>query len=396
MIAESPALLHSARPACPLHVLTLTPFFPVADDNAQGCFVSDPLPWTAQHGVTNTVVAVDPFYREKQLPEPEGARSLRLRYVSLPGGWGLSSAGYLLFRRLLPRLRALHTLKPIELIHAHSALPCGHAAQLLSRVMKIPFVVTVHGLDAFSTVQVRGRAGELCESVTRRVYQSARKVICVSATIRDRVLERAPDASTAVIYNGVDEKLFAPSDRSSPPDSILSVGNLIEIKGHDVTLRALARICSKRPETRLQVIGEGPQKAALQRMAAELGVANRVKFVDRQSRRAVADAMRASALFALPSSYEGLGCVYLEAMSCAKPVIGCYGQGISEIIKHGENGFLSFPGDDVGLSDIALDLLETPGKCQSVGRRARNTILQKHTLAHQAAQLAHSYHEACR
>ena len=135
----------------PLHVLTLTPFYPVSGDDAQGCFVAEPLAELARLGVANTVRAVQPFYRG-------GAAGQRLcgggatgAFFSIPGGRGLSSAGAFLFARLLPEIRRLHASKPLHVIHAHSALPCGHAATLLSRELKIPFVVTVHGLDAFST-----------------------------------------------------------------------------------------------------------------------------------------------------------------------------------------------------------------------------------------------------
>lgn len=133
----------------PLHVLSLTPFYPMRGDDAQGCFVSEPLSWLAQLGVANTVRAVQPFYRGGALSADSAVPAQWVRFFSLPGGWGLSSSGAFLFANLLPEIRRLHGLRPVSVIHAHSALPCGHAASLLSRELKVPFVVTVHGLDAF-------------------------------------------------------------------------------------------------------------------------------------------------------------------------------------------------------------------------------------------------------
>jgi glycosyltransferase involved in cell wall biosynthesis len=104
--------------------------------------------------------------------------------------------------------------------------------------------------------------------------------------------------------------------------------------------------------------------------------------------------MRACSVFVLPSRYEGLGCVYLEAMACGKPVIACRGQGIDEVIEHGKNGWL-VPIN--GLEELAQGLstlLRSPELCQRLGTSARETILSRLTLAHQAQQLAKIYAEA--
>ena len=76
------------------------------------------------------------------------------------------------------------------------------------------------------------------------------------------------------------------------------------------------------PHLRCRIIGEGPDRARFEALARDLGIVQQVQFVGRQSRTEVAEAMRRCSVFVLPSSNEGLGCVYLEAMSCGKPVIG--------------------------------------------------------------------------
>jgi glycosyltransferase involved in cell wall biosynthesis len=104
--------------------------------------------------------------------------------------------------------------------------------------------------------------------------------------------------------------------------------------------------------------------------------------------------MRRCAVFALPSRNEGLGCVYLEAMSCAKPLIGCRGQGIEDVIAHGVNGWL-IPAD--GLDELVqglAGLLGSPEMCRRIGAAARQTILEKLTLSHQAQRLAGIYRQA--
>jgi glycosyltransferase involved in cell wall biosynthesis len=104
--------------------------------------------------------------------------------------------------------------------------------------------------------------------------------------------------------------------------------------------------------------------------------------------------MRRCTIFALPSRYEGLGCVYLEAMSAGKPVIGCREQGISEIIQHGSNGFLVGPDNKRELT-LALEmLLRDEPRRRNLGSAARDTVLERLTLAEQAESLARIYRES--
>ena len=378
----------------PLHVLTLTPFYPAGGDDGQGCFVAEPLAELARLGVANTVRAVRPFYRGGAAVGDSAVPARWVRFFSLPGGWGLSTSGAFLFGRLLADVRRLHASHPVHVIHAHSALPCGHAALLLSRELKIPLVVTVHGLDAFSSRQVEGRAGEWCARISRSVYRSACSVICISEKVRDQVVQGAgPRVNSAVIYNGVDPELFSPSESEPDEPVILSVGNLIPIKGHELLLQAVGAVQNQFPKVVLEVIGDGPERSHLQRLAEKSGIAGKVRFRGRQGRRQVADAMRRATVFALPSRYEGLGCVYLEAMSAGKPVIACRGQGIEEIVTEGVNGSLVGAGDLQELTDTLARILLQPELRRSMGQAARQTILQGYTLGHQAARLFRLYGE---
>lgn len=378
-----------------LHVLTLTPFYPSDDDDASGCFVYEPLLWLDKAGIHTTVFAVQPFYRGSF-----GSGSLLIpvqwiHYFALPGGFGLPTAGAFLFAHCIGKVRELSRKRPIHLIHAHGALPCGHAAMLLSRELGIPFVVTVHGLDAYSTVQVRGRAGKWCRRISQHTYIASRRVICISEHVREKVLEGVGrNCRTSVVYNGVDPDLFAPgkpvaSDRSV----VLSVGNLIPVKGHEVLIRSVASLLPEFPSLILEIVGSGPNRQKLERISEQLGCADRVRFLGRKSRRETAAAMQNCTLFALPSRYEGLGCVYLEAMSTGKPAVGCRGQGIAEIIQQGSNGFLVGPDNEKELTLALSMLLGDERRRNNLGHAARHTILETLTLAHQAERLARIYRE---
>ena len=388
----SPTKTETARP---VHVLTLTPFYPSKHDDAAGCFVAEPLAATAKAGVVNTVFAVQPFYRER-LRVDSTAPAQWLRYFSLPGGLGLPVAGAFLFARIVGRVRELQRLRQIDLVHAHAPLPCGHAAMLLNAELGLPYVVSVHGLDAYSTAQVKGRAGEWCRRISQRVYHSSRRVICISERAREQVLEGAGrSCRTSVVYNGVDPEMFSPASEPLPTAPlVLSVGNLIAIKGHDLLIRAVASLASEFPELALEIIGDGPERFRLLALAQQLQVSGRVRFLGRQSRHQVAAAMSRCTVFALPSRYEGLGCVYLEAMEAGKPVIGCRGQGIAEIIQHGSNGFLVGPDNEQELALALSMLLRDPVRRRNLGAAARETILDRLTLAQQAESLLRIYRES--
>jgi len=382
------------NPPRPFHVLTLTPFYPTDGDDASGCFVAEPLDTLAKIGINNAVFAVQPFYRRAGRPASTGQTAQWFRYFSLPGVLGLPAAGAFLFARLVPVIRELHRSRPIQLIHAHAPLPCGHAAMLLASELQLPYIVSVHGLDAYSTQQVQGRAGEWCRRISRRVYRSARRVICISEHVREAVLEGTRESRTSVVYNGVDPSFFSPPEIPAPgARKILSVGNLIPIKRHDVLIRSFATLSSEFADLQLEIIGEGPERPRLESLANQLNVSNRVVFLGRRSRRQVAESMRQCTIFALPSAYEGLGCVYLEAMATAKPVIGCRGQGIAEIIQHGSNGFLIGPDNDRELALAIEMLLRDENRMRSLGVAARDTILDRLTLDHQADRLARIYRE---
>jgi glycosyltransferase involved in cell wall biosynthesis len=307
---------------------------------------------------------------------------------------GLPLSGGFLAANLISYVRKTHRLAPVDLIHAHGALPCGYAAAKLSQRLGIPFVVSVHGLDAYSERQAGPVLGIPCRNLSARVYRRARAVVCVSEKVREAIADDL--VNTTVIYNGVNAALFSPGNEQTSPLVILSVGNLITTKGHAELLRAFAEVLSSVPDCELEIIGDGPQRGALTRLAEELGITTRVRFRGKQPREAVAQAMARCAVFALPSSYEGLGCVYLEAMSAAKTTIACEVQGIGEIIQHGTNGLLVPPGAQPQLSAALRMLLQNQDFRRRMGDAARATVLQFHTLEHQAAQLAQLYRECVR
>ena len=360
-----------------------------------GCFVAEPIEQLRQSGVDSSVIAVSPIYHPRKRPSPLAAADW-VRYPQLPGAVGLSSAGKLLYARLLGRIRRLHSVKPIDVIHAHAALPCGHSAALLSRRLNIPFVVTVHGLDVFNNCHLGGIPAAWRRKVSVEVYRAAKTVVCISGKVQEILKTGTPaETCSTIVYNGVDPILFSPNPaegRQFDPE-ILIVGTLLPSKGHELVLRALGKLRASFPRLQCRIIGEGPDRARFEALVCELRIGQQVQFVGRQSRSEVAEAMRRCSIFVLPSRNEGLGCVYLEAMASGKPVIACHGQGIAQVIEQGKNGWL-IPAE--GLEELVQGLsalLGSPELRTRIGAAARRTILEKLTLSHQAQQLAMIYRQ---
>lgn len=378
-----------------MRVLTLTPFYPHTEDSAAGCFVAEPLSVLREMGFETPVIAARPFHQGAVRAISTAPSADWVRYLVVPGGLGLASAGSFLFARLFAMVRAMHASGPIDLIHAHAALPCGHAAALLANELRIPFVVTVHGLDAFFTNQVKGPPGRWCQKISAYVYRSARRVICISQQVRQRVLAGCHEASTDVVYNGVDVSLFKPALQSprSSNLSVLSVGNLIPIKGHELLLRTIAQLHPTFPGVCCDIIGDGPEREHLESLSEQLNISGNIKFLGRKTRAEVADAMRKCTVFVLPSRYEGLGCVYLEAMACAKSVIACRGQGIEEIIQHGSNGVLVGTDDVEELGETMSLLFREPALREAIGNSGHATVLSSLTVQHQARLLQTMFQE---
>ena len=382
-----------------LHVLTLTPFFPFASNPVYGAYVSEPIQRFAEYNLRSTVIGVSPLHRQWRRPLP-GVEAEWLLYPQVPGNLGLPTAGTFLYRRLLHRVSRLHQERPIDIIHAHSALPCGHAASLMAERLRVPFVVTIHGLDVFNACSEPGTsAAKRRAKVSAEVYQRAGSVICISSAI-ETILKNGMQqpVPACVVHNGTDPQMFAPEETATQEQAltILMVGNLLRGKGHEIVLRAMTQIAAHFPGLQCKMIGEGPDRNRFASLARDLGISQRVFFLGRQDRQTVAKAMRECTIFALPSRFEGLGCAYLEAMACCKPVIACEGQGIGEIIQHGHNGWL-IPVDGVQEMAEALSrLLSSPDLRTRVGANARQTIVKGLTTTDQVRRLNDVYREVTR
>jgi glycosyltransferase involved in cell wall biosynthesis len=191
------------------------------------------------------------------------------------------------------------------------------------------------------------------------------------------------------VPNHVDAGAIAP--KADPGGDVVYVGRLSEEKGVDVLLEALGRSTTLRAD----IVGDGPERTALERLAASLGVDDRVRFHGRVAADAVHDAMRAASVAVVPSRwYENMPIAVLEAFAAGVPVVASAIGGLPELIDDGSDGIL-VPPDEPGVLARTLTTLTTePRRAFDMGRAARAKAEREHAPAAHLARVHALYDEA--
>jgi teichuronic acid biosynthesis glycosyltransferase TuaC len=266
-------------------------------------------------------------------------------------------------------LAKLHAEWPLDVVHAHYALPAAGAALSFTESEQLPLAVSIHGGDVLgplvSTPQARARIG----GVLRR----ASVVLCNSkdTLIRCSALTGSA-ARMCVVHLGAEAPANQPPKRDQP--SVATLGHVIGRKRHVDVLHALTVLSTSIPDVRWVVIGDGPERAGLERLAAQLGVGDRIKWLGQLPPDDALRELASCHVMALPSLDEAFGVAYVEAMACGLPAIGCAGEGgPEEIATFGEAMLLVPPRDPDALAAQIGELLGDPARLEALSRAARRT-----------------------
>jgi glycosyltransferase involved in cell wall biosynthesis len=272
---------------------------------------------------------------------------------------------------VLAALRLALQLRPAA-VHAHWIVPQGLAGMLVSRLAsgRPPLVCTAHGADLYTLEFAPFR--RLKSLVLRRAAQ----VTVVSRAMRDDAiaLGAMPDG-VAVAPMGVDtEAIFHPDPRTARErDTVLFVGRLVAKKGVAHLLDALAQLAPRRPHLRLDIVGDGPERAVLERRARELGIEPRVVFHGAQPQQFAADRLRRAALAVFPfvpaagGDREGFGLVVVEAQACACPVVAFDVPALRDTIEDGVSGLLAPCADATALARAMERVLDDAPLAARIG-----------------------------
>ncbi|HLL18696.1 MAG TPA: glycosyltransferase, partial [Rubrivivax sp.] len=304
-----------------------------------------------------------PGWRDADTP-PHELVTPRLSWsLALAGGGarGLLQATLANLRRAEQRFGAMH------LLHAHVAFPAGWIAARIATQLRRPYVLTEH-MSPFPFPSLRDRVGAPNAAV-REAFGGARATVAVSRSLASAITA-AGLPCTDVLPNTVDESRFplaAPALRTS--FTFFTLASLVPRKGVGVLLQALVNM--RHNDVVLNVGGDGPERAALQAQAAQLGLAQRVRFLGALRPEQVPQHHALSDAFVLASLEETFGVVLVEALMSGRPVVATRCGGPEDIV-HGGNGWLVPPGDAMALAR-AMD--------EAVDRRAERGAARWHSDA---------------
>ena len=271
-----------------------------------------------------------------------------------------------------------------DVLHAHWLLPNGFIAAVVSRRLGIPLVISIPGSDA----QV-ARSNPLFRSMARFALRQAGLLTANSADLRDAVLPLGADlAKFDMIIYGTDPAALRPdktgvaalrADLGISADDVIAlcVGRMVPKKGFDVLIRALATPALRERSVVGVMVGEGDDKAAWQQLAADLGVAARLRWVGNVPKTAIGRYYNLADVLAMPSvsrPADGLNVCVLDAMSCGKPVIGTTVAGNPLAIVNEETGLLISEQDADALAGALVRLVDDPALRHRMGAAARLRI----------------------
>jgi teichuronic acid biosynthesis glycosyltransferase TuaC len=350
----------------PIRLLTFSSLFPNAARPNQGIFVENRLRHLVASGeATSVVLAPVPWFPSRSarfgdwavnagVPEAETRHGIDVRhprFVVIPRV-GMSIAPWLLYRAMLPVVAGLlRDGHRFDAIDAHYLYPDGVAATWLGRRFGLPVVLTARGSDVTQLPDY---------AVPRRLIQGAIRdagaLIGVSAALKDALVGLgAPEGKVTVLRNGVETDLFRPlANRSATRAALglngrtlVSVGGLIERKGHHRTIEAMRQLA----DFALLIAGEGPERERLAGLIRTFGVDDRVRLLGPWPHRDLPALYGAADASVLASSREGWANVLLESMACGTPVVAANIWGNPEVVRSPAAGVIYEPNTADGIAD---------------------------------------------
>jgi teichuronic acid biosynthesis glycosyltransferase TuaC len=349
----------------PVRLLTFSTLFPHAARPNHGIFVENRLRHLLASGeATSIVLAPVPWFPSRssrfgdwalnaRAPVEESRHGIAIRHPRYPAipKLGMWATPWLLYRAMVPQVaRLLAEGRRFDAIDAHYVYPDGVAATWLGRRFGLPVVMTARGTDVNLIPRYR---------VPRRLIQGAIRdasaLIAVSAALKSALVGLgAPEGKVTVLRNGVETDLFRPpADRIAvrttlglKGPTLISVGGLIERKGHHRTIEAMRQL----PGFELIIAGEGPERERLLGLIAQYGLGGRVRLLGPRPHRELPALYGAADASVLASSREGWANVLLESMACGTPVVAANIWGNPEVVCAPAAGLIYEPNTPDGVA----------------------------------------------
>ena len=302
-----------------------------------------------------------------------------LRLAWLTSQKGMRGRLYQLFYFAEAGLLAKHLEdQGAEHLHNHIAMSSCTVAMLVNALSGLPYSFTIHGPHIF----FEPKQWRIDEKAAR-----ARFVACISDYCRSQLMCFSDEAHWPrfhIVHCGID-----PARYTEPPahegKHLLFVGRLARVKGVPMLLDTLPRLIARHPDLRVTLIGDGPDRAALERRVAAENLTDFVSFFGYRSQDEVAAELAGADIFVLPSFAEGLPVVLMEAMAAQVPVVTTHIAGIPELVEDGKSGWLVPPGDADRLSEALEAALGDAETRRIMGRAGRARVVAEHDIRKEAA-----------
>ena len=234
-----------------------------------------------------------------------------------------------------------------DLVNTHFAIPSGLIGVILSKLFKIPHVLTIIGGDIYDpSKQSSPHTNRILKQIIKKILIETDRVVAISTDIKKRALKyyaKRDKLDIAVIHYGLVKPIYKKISRTELDLSnenvlIISIGRLIKRKGLQYLIQALGKL--KVENIELLIIGDGPERDNLVKLSKKEGISHIVNFLGPVWGEKKYQYLSISDLFVLPTLHEGFGIVFLEAMHCGLPIITTDNGGQTDFLTDGENGFL--------------------------------------------------------
>lgn len=372
-----------------MRLVVLTTSYPLTARSSSGIFVAR----LVEHLPSDIAVTViTPASRAKLPPETSNkSRLATFRYAPKawqilahePGGIPVALRTHRWTYLLIPPfllsmfVSCMIAARRADVIHANWAI-CGVIGGLVGSLIRVPVVTTLRGDDV-----TRAQRSSFDRMILALCLRLSDRVVCVSESIAAWARSRYPQhaASVCVIENGVEDVfLQVPAKRTGATREacrFVMVGSLIERKRVDRIITAFGTLSS---DTRLTIIGDGPEQARLQALVERSGLRERVEFTGAVPPQAIAERLAQADVFVLASRSEGRPNAVLEAMAAGLPVIASNIPGVDELVEHGTTGFLFNPDSVDNLTRHMQSLADAPDLRRRLGGAARDAIRRRGLL----------------
>lgn len=374
-----------------VRVLSISTLFPSGAKPGFGRFVErQASALAARKDIDLTVInpfAALPFHGPPQIDRSRAYVVHHLPFATIPH-FGARWNPALIARAVLPLVRRLHAETPFDVIDAQFFYPDGPAAARIARDLRLPLSIKARGSDIHYWGHQPFARKQMLEAASQ-----ATGLLAVSAALKaDMVTLGMDEAKISVHYTGLDHACFHPRSRLearaastgiAPAEGALmvTVGNLIAIKGQALVIEALADL----PEARLVLAGQGPDEARLRELANRINVSERVHFAGSIAPDKLALLLSGADAMVLPSEREGLANAWIEALACGTPLVITDVGGAREVVTSPSAGRLVAHSTDAIAAAVA-DLLAKPPSQDEVAAHAARFSWEAN-----AAQLAAHY-----